>query len=71
MSKESKLLEIIAEILEVEVNEVNLDTQLDEDSWDSLAVVTFISEVDSNFDVVVSPSLVGGAETVKQLIDLV
>ncbi|GIU32411.1 acyl carrier protein [Shewanella sp. MBTL60-007] len=71
MSKENKLLEIIAEILEVEVNEVTLETQLDEDSWDSLAVVTFISEVDSNFDVVVSPSSVGGAETVKQLIDLV
>ncbi|MEZ9539118.1 phosphopantetheine-binding protein [Shewanella sp. 10N.286.51.B8] len=69
MSKEIELLKIIAEILEVD--EVNQGTKLDAENWDSLAVISFISEVDSNFNIVLSPSLVGGASEVKNLIDLV
>ena len=71
MSKRNQILEIIAEILEIEVNEISLDSALDEDSWDSLAVVTFISEIDSNFDQVISPSDVNEVKTVADLIDLV
>jgi acyl carrier protein len=71
LSKRNQILEIIAEILEIEVNEISLDSALDEDSWDSLAVVTFISEIDSNFDQVISPSDVNEVKTVADLIDLV
>ena len=71
MSKENQILEIVAEILEVELEEVALTTELDEDSWDSLAVVTFISEIDSTFDQVISPSAVNKVETVADLIALV
>ena len=69
MSKENQILEIIAEILEVE--EITLENELDEDCWDSLAVVTFISEIDSNFDQVIAPSAVNKVKTVADLIALV
>ncbi|HBF45942.1 MAG TPA: acyl carrier protein [Shewanella frigidimarina] len=71
MSKQSQILEIVAEILEIEVDKIELDTVLDEDSWDSLAVVTFIAEIDTNFDQVVSPSDVGSAKKVLDLVNLV
>ena len=71
MSKENLIIAIIAEILEVEIEEVKLDTELTEDNWDSLAVVTFISEVDSEFDKVVTPKDVNDAKNVSDLINLV
>jgi acyl carrier protein len=71
MSKVNQILEIIAEILEVEVEEITLENELDEDSWDSLAVVTFISEIDSNFDQVIAPTAVNEVKTVADLIALV
>jgi acyl carrier protein len=71
MSKTNQILEIIAEILEVEVEEITLENELDEDSWDSLAVVTFISEIDSNFDQVIAPTAVNEVKTVADLIALV
>lgn len=71
MSNEKKVMEIIAEILEVEVDELTLTTELNEDLWDSLAVVTFISEVDSNFEKIISPAEVSAAKTVADLVSLV
>ncbi|SUC37287.1 Phosphopantetheine attachment site [Providencia rustigianii] len=69
MSKEEQVLNIIAEILEVET--VTLNTELNEENWDSLAVVTFISEIDSNFDQILSPTSVNKANTVLDLLNLV
>ena len=71
MSKKNQILEIIAEILEIEVNEISFDSALEEDSWDSLAVVTFISEIDSTFEQIISPSAVNDVKTVADLIALV
>lgn len=69
MSKENQLLNIIAEILEIDA--VVPETELNEENWDSLAVVTFISEIDSNFDQVLSPASVNKATTVEDLLKLV
>ncbi|KJG09218.1 acyl carrier protein [Photobacterium kishitanii] len=71
MSTESKLLEIIAEIIEVEIEDISLDTELNEENWDSLAVITFISEVDSEFDMVVSPSKVSEVSKISDLLELI
>ncbi len=71
MKNEAKFLEIIADILEVEVSEVSLTTELNEAQWDSLAVVTFISEIDSEFDVVVAPQKVAEVSKVQELFDLI
>ncbi|WP_217540418.1 acyl carrier protein [Vibrio metschnikovii] len=69
MSIENKLLEIISDILEID--DVTLGTELNEENWDSLAVVTFISEADNEFDKVVSPSEVNKATKVADLLELI
>jgi acyl carrier protein len=71
MSKQSQILEIVAEVLELEVDEVNLNTKLDEDNWDSLAVVSFIAEIDSNFDQILVPADVRDVKKVSDLVVLV
>lgn len=71
MNKEQQVLEIIAEILEVDASELTLDSPLDETVWDSLAVVTFISEIDSIFDQIISPKKAGTVKTVADLLELV
>jgi acyl carrier protein len=71
MSKQSQILEIVAEVLELEVDEVNLNTELDEDNWDSLAVVSFIAEIDSNFDQILVPADVRDVKKVSDLVVLV
>lgn len=71
MSKESQLLDIVAEILELEVNEISFETKLDDSNWDSLAVVSFIAEVDSEFGKILSPKDVSSAENIKSLLDLI
>jgi acyl carrier protein len=69
MNKETKLLEIVAEVLEVDC--VTLETELNDDNWDSLAIVTFISETDSAFDVILSPEAVGKVKNVAELAALI
>lgn len=69
MSKENQILTIIAEILEVDT--VSPETELNEENWDSLAVVTFISEIDSNFEQILSPTNVNKASSVSDLLELV
>lgn len=69
MGKTQKLLEIVADI--IEIDDVTLETQLDDESWDSLAVVSFISEADNEFDKVVSPTEVNKATKVADLLELI
>lgn len=71
MSKETKLLEIVADILECEVDEISLETELDEATWDSLAIVSFMAEADSGFGKTLSPTEVGAVKSVKDLLDLI
>ncbi len=71
MSKETKLLEIVADILECEVDEISLETELDEATWDSLAIVSFMAEADSEFGKTLSPNEVGAVKSVKDLLDLI
>lgn len=44
----------LAEILEVEPQEVNSDMELEEGAWDSLAVVSTIALIDEVYDRTVS-----------------
>lgn len=69
MNNTQQLLDIVAEILENDG--VTLDTELNEENWDSLAVVTFISEADNEFDKVVSPSEVNKVTKVADLLELI
>ena len=68
MSNES-VLKIISEI--IEVDSVDLDLELNEDNWDSLAVISFIAEVDSKLGQLLDAQSVSGAKTVAELVSLV
>ena len=71
MNKETILLNILTEILELESGEIDLNSSLDNFVWDSLAILTFISEADSNFDIVLDAEKVGKAKSVQDLLELV
>ena len=42
----------------------------DIDEWDSIGVLTIISEVDDNFDITLDPEALEELETVEQLLSL-
>ncbi len=67
MSKEQKLIEIIADILELE--DVTLETALD--PWDSLAMISFIVEASEAFECEISPEDLREAKIVNDLTSLV
>lgn len=69
MSDVNKLLEIVSEI--IEMDDVTLDTELNEGNWDSLAVITFISEADNEFDKVVAPLQLAKVTKVSDLLELI
>ena len=49
MTDERKL-ELIAEILDVEVEEVSPEMKLDDLDWDSIAALSFIAMMDEEFE---------------------
>lgn len=67
MNKEEKLLEIIAEILEID--DVTLATDLD--PWDSLAMISFIAEAGEAFECAISPEILREAKIVSDLMKII
>jgi acyl carrier protein len=67
----SEFYEGLAEILEVEVDQVNSDLSLEEGSWDSLAVVSTIALIDDVYDVTVHPNAISECKTVGDIEKLV
>ncbi len=65
-------LAFILEALEVDdIEEINTTTKLEDiDEWDSIGVLTIISEVDDNFDITLDPEVLEELETVEQLLSL-
>ena len=68
---EKALLELVAEILEVEVGEVALTDELEAVGWDSLANISFIAEVDEATGVTIEADDLANAKTVADLHALV
>jgi acyl carrier protein len=67
----SEFYEGLAEILEVEVDQVNSDLKLEEGSWDSLAIVSTIALIDDVYDIQVHPNGIAECKTVGDLEKLV
>ena len=63
----SRFYEGMAEILEMEGEEVGADTKLEEGAWDSLAIVSTIALVDEVYDVAVGADALGNCETVGDI----
>ncbi len=68
---QSQLLATVAEILEIDVSEVSMDSSLDELDWDSLSRISFIAAVDQFNGKTVSPDALKACVTVSDLQDLV
>ena len=67
----SEFYEGLAEILEVDVDQVKPDLSLEEGSWDSLAVVSSIALIDDVYDVTVHPNALSDCKTVGDIEKLI
>jgi len=67
----SEFYDGLAEILEVEVAEINPGLELTEGSWDSLAVVSTIALIDDVYDIQVHPNGIAECKTVGDLEKLI
>jgi acyl carrier protein len=67
----SEFYEGLAEILEVEVDEINPEFPLEDGGWDSLAIVSTIALIDDVYDVTVHPDKLGECKTVGDIERLV
>lgn len=68
--EESKLIEIIAKILVVDSATISQSSNLEALGWDSLSNLSFISEIDDQFNRQISAEKLGKAVTVDDLIQL-
>ncbi len=67
----SEFHEGLAEILEVDLDQITPDLALEEGSWDSLAVVSTIALIDDVYDVTVHPNALGDCKTVGDIEKLI
>lgn len=65
------LLELVAEILQVDPSKVALEDDLKDSGWDSLANVEFIANVDETAGIVIDADALADAKTVADLHALV
>lgn len=67
----AEFLAALEEMLEADAGSLSPDTALDSlDSWDSLAVISFIALVDEHFDHVVAGEDLAKAKTIGDLLAL-
>lgn len=67
----AEFLAALEEMLELDAGSLSPDTVLDSlDSWDSLAVISFIALVDEHFDHVVAGEDLAKAKTIGDLLAL-
>ncbi len=67
----SEFYEGLAEILEIDADEVKPELELTSENWDSLAVVSTIALIDDVYDVMVSPDKLAECKTVGDIEQLV
>ena len=68
--KLEKKMELLAEALELDVDDFSPETELDAlDEWDSLAAISYVVMMDEQFNVVVNPSKVREFKTIQDILD--
>jgi acyl carrier protein len=70
MDKES-FLEELAEVLELDLEELQDDFELSEDDWDSLAMVSAIAIIDEQFNIILDGDKLQECSTIGQLWNLI
>ena len=69
---EEKVIEIIAKVLQVSVDEITPDVEIGElDEWDSLHNVTIFAELENQFEIKITQDMLVDLENVEDIISLV
>lgn len=68
---EEKFLEFVADIMEVEPDEVSMETRYKEyEKWDSLMMMNLIMEIEDEYSISIPLETAGNIKTLKDLYDL-
>jgi acyl carrier protein len=62
-----KFLEFVAEIMEVDVSEISMETLYKEGKWDSLMMLTLVMELEAEYGVSIPMESIGGIKTMMDL----
>jgi len=68
--KIEEFLSQLAEALEMEQDQISLDSKLSELDWDSLAIISAIAIADKCFDVVISIEKLSECKTINDIIEI-
>lgn len=72
MTTDEKVKELIANVLNVSVDEVTDDTEIGElEEWDSLHNVQILVALEEEFHIKMTPDLLMDLETVEDIVDLI
>lgn len=72
MTTDEKVKELIANVLNVSVDEVTDDTEIGElEEWDSLHNVQILVALEEEFYIKMTPDLLMDLETVEDIVDLI
>lgn len=66
-----KFLEFVADIMEVDVSELSMDTPYNEGKWDSLMMLTLVMELEAEYGVPIPMEALGNVKTMDDLYKLV
>jgi acyl carrier protein len=68
---ENKLIEIVAEALEIDQDMAKNDLVLDpEDNWDSIALLSVIASIDEEFDIQLDGDELAACRSLEQILNL-
>ncbi len=65
-----KKLELLADILEMDVNDLNPETRIEDLEWDSITALSFIAMMDEQFDKAVRGADIKQFVTVQDALDM-
>ena len=60
-------LEFVADIMEVDVSEISMDTEYKEGKWDSIMMLTLIMEIEAEYKVSIPIENIGNVKTIADL----
>lgn len=69
---ESKFMDVMAEMFEVDANELSMDIEYKNyEKWDSLKMMNIVMELEDAFDISIPLEKISNVKTLKDLYDIV
>lgn len=68
---EEKFLEFVADIMNVDVSAISMETAYKTEPWDSLMMMTLIMEMEAEYDITIPIECVGNYKTLRDLFELI